>query len=257
MQSGLLFAPGNISGTEYQEGEQFGFWNTREYIFYRDKYTCQHCKGRSKDNVLNVHHIQSRKTGGDSPANLITLCETCHKLHHQGKIKLQIKRGPTFKDTACMTTMRWALFNRAKLMHCNVGLTYGYKTKSIRISNGLPKSHRVDARCISNHPKAKPCKEFYYIKQVRRHNRQIHKANTLKGGIRKLNQAPYLVKGFRLFDKVLYEGTKCFVFGRRSRGYFDLRTLDGTRIHPCAKYDKLKLISRPKGFLIETRKAAE
>lgn len=38
---------------------------------------------------------------------------------------------------------------------------------------------------------------FYQIKK-RCQNRQIHKANFLKGG----NQAPYIVKGFRLFDKV-------------------------------------------------------
>ena len=35
----------------------------------------------------------------------------------------------------------------------------------------------------------------------------------------KLNQAPYLVKGFRLFDKVKYKGQECFIFGRRSSGY--------------------------------------
>lgn len=38
----------------------------------------------------------------------------------------------------------------------------------------------------------------------------------LKGGRKKLNQAPYLVKGFRLFDKVEFEGEECFIFGRRS-----------------------------------------
>ena len=42
-------------------------------------------KGKKKDKILNVHHIESRKTGGDSPDNLLTLCETCHHdLHKQG-----------------------------------------------------------------------------------------------------------------------------------------------------------------------------
>ena len=45
----------------------------REYVLARDGHKCQHCKGKSKDPVLNVHHIESRKTGGDSPSNLITL----------------------------------------------------------------------------------------------------------------------------------------------------------------------------------------
>ena len=61
----------DISSTEYQQGEQMGFWNVREYVLFRDNHTCQSCKGKSKDKILNVHHIESRKTGGDSPSNLI------------------------------------------------------------------------------------------------------------------------------------------------------------------------------------------
>lgn len=51
----------NISGNEYQEGNQLGFWNVREYVLTRDGHKCQHCKGKSKDPILNVHHIESRK----------------------------------------------------------------------------------------------------------------------------------------------------------------------------------------------------
>lgn len=46
---------------------------------------------------------------------------------------------------------------------------------------------------------------YFYQKKVRCQNRQIHKANFLKGGRKKLNQAPFLVKGFRLFDLVEYQ----------------------------------------------------
>ena len=90
----------DISGVEYQQGEQQNFWNVREYILFRDGHECQHCHGKSKDKVLNVHHLESRKTGGDAPNNLITLCETCHEAYHAGKIKLKIKRGESFKDAA-------------------------------------------------------------------------------------------------------------------------------------------------------------
>jgi len=69
----------NIEGAQYQQGDQTGFWNVREYVLCRDGHQCLHCKGKSKDPVLNVHHIVSRKIGGDRPNNLITLCETCHK----------------------------------------------------------------------------------------------------------------------------------------------------------------------------------
>lgn len=244
-----------ISGEEYQQGEQLGFWNVREYVLFRDVHTCQCCKGKSGDKILNVHHIKSRKTGGNSPNNLVTLCETCHKAYHDGKIQLKIKRGNSYKDAAFMGIMRWTFYNRLKELHPNVSMTYGYITKNTRIENNLPKEHYVDARCISGNPLAKPLGYYFYQKKVRCHNRQIHKANILKGGKKKRNQAEYLVKDFRLFDKVKYDGQECFIFGRRSSGYFDLRRLDGTKIHASASHKKLKLLETRKAYLTERRVA--
>ncbi|NLZ82272.1 MAG: HNH endonuclease, partial [Clostridiales bacterium] len=244
----------DIQGTEYQQGEQLDFWNTREYVLFRDGHRCHGKKG-CKGNILNVHHIESRKTGSDSPSNLITLCEDCHNAYHQGKLKLNLKRGQSFKDTAFMGIMRWTFYNRLSKMYSNVEVTYGYITKNTRIKNNLPKAHRIDALCITGNPLAKRLPSYYYIKQVRKHNRQIHKANILKGGIKKLNQAPYSVKGFYLFDKVKYEETECFIFGRRSSGYFDIRTLDKTIIHRSASYKKLELLQQRKSLLIERRTA--
>ena len=247
----------SISGVEYQQGEQLNFWNVREYVLHRDNHTCQCCKGKSKDNILNVHHIESRKTGGNAPNNLITLCETCHTKYHKGLIKLPktIKRGMSFRDAAFMGIMRWAFYNKLKTIYPNVSLTYGYITKNTRINNHLPKDHYIDARCISGHPLATPLGIVYYQKKVRCHNRQIHKNTFLKGGIRKRNQAPYIVKGFRLFDKVLYQGQECFIFGRRSTGYMDLRLLDGTRINPSSGFKKLKLLEPRSNYLVEIHKA--
>jgi len=68
-----------------------------------------------------------------------------------------------------------------------------------------------------------------------------------------LNQAPYLVKGFRLFDKVMFNEVECFIFGRRSSGYFDLRLLDGTKIHASASVKKLKLLELRNSLLCERR----
>ena len=246
----------SISGVEYQQGEQLNFWNVREYVLHRDNHTCQCCKGKSKDNILNVHHIESRKTGGNAPNNLITLCETCHTKYHKGLIKLPktIKRGMSFRDASFMGIMRWAFYNKLKTIYPNVSLTYGYITKNTRINNHLPKDHYVDARCISGHPLATPLGIVYYQKKVRCHNRQIHKNTFLKGGIRKRNQAPYLVKGFRLFDKVLYQGQECFIFGRRSTGRMDIRLLDGTRINASVGFKKLKLLEPRSSYLIEMHK---
>ena len=244
----------DIQCEEYQQGEQLGFWNVREYVLWRDGHVCQHCHGKSKDTVLNVHHLESRKTGGDAPNNLITLCETCHKAFHRGKFELKIKRGKPLRDAAFMGIMRWAFYNRLKKEHPNVSMTFGYITKNTRITNNIPKEHYVDARCISGHPKAKPMGYYFYQKKVRCQNRQIHKANFLKGGRKKLNQAPFLVRGFRLFDLVSYEGITYYVFGRRVSGYFDIRKLDGTKAkNGSVSCKKLKLINTQKTILTERR----
>ena len=250
-----------IEGVGYQQGEQLDFWNVREYVLWRDGHTCQCCKGKSKDKILNVHHIESRKTGGDAPNNLITLCETCHKGFHEGTAQLPktIKRGMSFKDASFMGVMRWVFYNKVKEIYTPLGIdvcmTYGYITKNIRISNGLPKEHYIDARCISDNPTAVSDGTVFYQKKVRCHNRQIHKSTILKGGYRKRNQADYTVKGFRLFDKVQYKGQKCFIFGRRSSGSFDIRKLDGTKVNAGAGYKRLKLIEPAKTLLTERRSA--
>jgi len=244
-----------ISGTDYQQVEQLDFWNVREYVLFRDGHTCQYCKGRSKDKILNVHHIESRKTGGNAPNNLITLCETCHTGYHKGTVKLpkNIKRGMSFRDATFMGIMRWAFYNRLKEIYSNVSLTYGYITKNTRIENGLSKDHYIDARCISDNPTAKSDGNVYYYKKVRCHNRQIYKAKILKGGIKKRNQASYEVMGFRLYDKVSWDGTKCFISGRTNNRAI-LRNIEWEKIHNTPvnlKY--LKLIETRKNYIIEQR----
>jgi len=240
-----------IAGAEYQQGEQLDFWNVREYVLFRDGHTCQQCKGKSKDKVLDVHHIETRKVGGNAPNNLITLCGTCHDLHHEGATTLEAKRGQSFRDAAFMGIMRWAFYNKLKEQYEDVSLTYGYITKNSRIKSGLKKTHCVDARCITGNPAAQPLGFYYRQRAVRRHNRQLYKATIAKGGYRKANQAPKWLHGFQLFDKVQYGGQECFVFGRRSSGYFDLRLLDGTRIHASAKAKELRPLERATSLLTE------
>ena len=250
----------DISGTGYQQGEQLDFWNVREYVLSRDGHTCQCCKGKSKDPVLNVHHIESRKTGGDAPNNLITLCETCHKSYHSGAVQLPkaIHRGMRFKDAAFMGVMRWNFYNKLKeiyeLQGIEIRMTFGYLTKNTRIRHHLPKEHYIDARCISGHPEAIPNNEVFYQKKVRCHNRQIHKNTILKGGIRKRNQTGYLVKGFRLFDKVAYKGREYFIFGRRQSGFFDLRNLSGCKVNKGSlSYRKIGFLEPRQYYLCERR----
>ena len=185
------------------------------------------------------------------------MCEICHKGYHAGTIKLPktIKRGMTFKDAAFMGIMKWAFYNKLKEQYHDVGLTYGYITKKKRIETKLTKEHYIDARCISGHPAVVPNDTVYYQKKIRCHNRQLHKATILKGGIRKNNQAPKSVKGFQLFDTVKYKNKFFFVFGRRISGFFDVHTLDGTKINKgSVSCNKINLICHNNGWLTERRK---
>ena len=242
----------DIEEEGYQQGPQLGFWNTREYVLFRDVHTCQWCKGKSKDAILNVHHIESRKTGGNRPDNLITLCETCHDLIHRTHQEDKIQRKSSgFRDATQMGVIRWKIYEQVKAQFQNVYLTYGYFTKHSRIEHGLAKSHKVDARCISGNPLAHSDGDWHLLKFVRRNNRQLYKATIRKGGKRQRNTAPKEVHGFRLFDCVIFEGKACFVFGRRSSGYFDLRCLDGTKIHASASAKKLNVIQRASTLLVE------
>lgn len=179
---------------------------------------------------------------------------------HAGTIQLpanKAKRGKSYRDAAFMGIMRKTMVSRLReIVSIPVAETYGYITKYHRESIGLPKSHINDAIVISKNFEAVPDNTYFVSKAVRHHNRQIHKNAILKGGIRKRNQASHTVKGFRLFDTVEYEDKEYFVFGRRTSGFMDIRTLDGTKVNKgSVSFKKIKYLSTNKGVLTERRMA--
>jgi N6-L-threonylcarbamoyladenine synthase len=228
---------------------QLGFSNVREYVLWRDKHKCQGKKG-CKNFVLQVHHIESRKTGGDAPDNLITLCKECHDDFHTGQLKIKFKRSQSTRDMAFMGIMRKTLFERLSKLYDNIYETYGYITKYTRIENNLEKSHRIDAKCISGNPLSESLKYYFYIRQTRKHNRQIHKAKMIKGSRKMRAQCDYACFGFRLYDKVLFDGARCFIFSRRTRdGSLQLRFIDGTLYKDYVGHKKVRLLSHRNTFL--------
>lgn len=249
----------NIEGKGYRSGDQLGFRNVREYVLFRDNYTCRHCHGRSKNRILHVHHIESRRTGGDAPNNLITLCEACHKALHAGEIQLNIARVRSFKSEAAMSIMRPTLLKRVRVFFPEIPVeeTFGHVTKYMRELIQLPKSHVIDAFCIAGNLNAKRRGVYLFQKQTRKHNRQINNVKARskklpdgsKVSYRKLHQMPYVVNGFRLFDKVMCNGVVCLIRARRKSGYFDVRTPDGVQISPGISYKKLKLLEKKKTFI--------
>ena len=57
--------------------------------------------------------------------------------------------------------------------------------------------------------------------------------------------------GFARFDRVRYDGKECFVYARRTSGYFDLRDIDGSKIHATAPVRKIKLIRHENSIIIK------
>ena len=239
----------DIEGEDYQQGEQQGFGNVREYVLHRDGHRCQSCKGKSRDPILNVHHLESRKTGGNRPANLITLCQSCHHSYHSSPSPAMVKipsAAKGFKAETFMTAVRWEIIKQLKLQYGTiVSSIYGYQTKALRIANHITKSHINDAFVIAAGT-AQQRTTPYLIKQVRKCNRKL-----FKGSRSHLpNTAPRFINGYQRYDKVLFKGIECFIFGRRSSGYFDLRLLNGEKIHASAKSKSLKLKESFKTLLI-------
>ena len=254
----------HIYSWQYQQGTLVAWENMKAYAKYRDGYKCRACgRSKHKDGVkLEVHHIIRKADGGtDVPENVVTLCEDCHKDHHRGEKKLKFRRPPQHKGEAHMNAMKDLIMTRLKHEHHRIGWrhvfllaheTFGYLTAMARREHGIEKSHANDAFCIAGNFSAKRNDYNRYLhKFVRRHNRQLHKTTILNGGYRKANQAPKYVFGFRLFDMVSYNGIPCFVFGRRSKGSFDIRTLGGKKISAGVSYKKLKQITKSTTMLTE------
>ena len=245
-------------GKDYQLGEQYNHYNTRQYVLHRDGYRCVCCGAKAtkkKEVKLHIHHLESRKTGGNAPSNLITLCEACHKSYHTGKLELPVgkRRIKSMRDATFMSIMRKTLIERLRNMFPNIEVkeTMGYITKYWRERINIAKSHINDAFVIAKNLDAKRLDKALLIIPKRQHNRQIHKCTINKGGKRKLNQSPKYVFGYQLFDSVLCLGQVGFIFGRRSSGSFNVRKLDSSIIRTDITYKKLKLLEKRKSILID------
>ena len=209
----------------YQKGPNYGFENTKAMVLNRDNYTCQCCKGKHKNSKLEVHHIVFRSQGGsDEASNLITLCHTCHKDLHDGKInpKLSGKVKDTLKYATQMNSIRKQLFRTFP----NAIETFGYITKANRLAIGVDKSHYYDACTIATQGKPFTVK----TKLCKKKCVSVGDFQKTKG-IR--SEQPIVtdkIYGFRKFDKVRYFGNEYFIKGRMSTGYAILMDIDGYKI---------------------------
>jgi hypothetical protein len=234
----------------YQKGINYGFANTKAYVLTRDDYTCQQCKGKSKDKRLEVHHIVFRSAqGSDEETNLLTLCKICHDGLHAGTVTL--KQAGKRKGKLLHATQMNSI--RIQLLKClEAEETWGFVTKEHRLLAGLPKEHVFDAAMIATrgrtpifHITSVLCKrcvpdgDYQQTKGVRSEQRII------TGKIR----------GFRKFDKVRYLGQEYFIKGRMSTGYAILMDIHGNKVDlkPIPKFDKMQRVSARCSWIISQR----
>lgn len=215
----------NVRRWGYQKGVNYGFENTKAMVLNRDNYTCQCCKGKHKDSKLEVHHIVFRSQGGsDEESNLITLCHTCHKDLHNGKITFKFtgKKKGTLKYATQMNIIRCQLLKQ----YPEAIETFGCVTKANRLSIGIEKDHHLDACVIASQglPITIKTNLLYLKKSVSKGDFQQTK------GIR--SEQPITtgkICGFRKYDKVKYFGKEYFIKGRMSTGYAVLMDIYGEK----------------------------
>lgn len=239
----------DVEGTGYQEGDQHGFWNVREYVLWRDKHECQACHGKSGDPILTIHHIRQRRDrGSDRPANLVTLCKTCHKAHHN-KQPLKLNAPPAMRAATHFNTIK------TYVMRATTGIsrstTFGYITKARRVEMGLPKSHINDAFVIAGGRKQARASIVYLGAFYRRQNRKLRKG--ARSHIR--NTIPQAF-GFRRGDRVRMPGKgEGFIYGLRSSGSFDVRRLSGEVLSHSVNWKKLALLEKARTLRMERKTA--
>jgi len=241
----------------YQRGTNYGYANTRAFVLHRDEHVCQHCKGKSKDNRLEVHHIQFKsEQGSDDVENLITLCKNCHNEVHKLVIKLNVKgkvKG-MLKHATQMNSIRVQLL---RIVNCRK--TFGYITKEHVWAMELTKEHYNDAiaiACLNNIERdgsvdlAFKTDRVIYKKCVPYRDMQKNK------GVRNEQHIPTgKIQGFRKFDKVLYNSKDYFIKGRMSTGYAILMDITGkeVKLKPIPKFTKMKRLEARTSWIIQVR----
>lgn len=219
----------NINGVDYQHGQTYGFFDERYYVFARDNYTCQ-CCGKSKDKILQTHHIVYRSNGGTNRAdNLITVCTDCHtsENHKKGgvlyKWQEQHRKVKQYKEPPFMNTLRKRIFAK----YPDAVITYGSETTQKRKELGVDKTHYNDAIAISGICKInKNSEDWLFIKQFRKKKRSLHEATARKGrkipnrNQKRNNKNTPCYKGFFINDKVFVLDKTGYITGFATGGAY-------------------------------------
>ena len=210
----------DVEGTGYQNGDQKGFYNTKAFVLARDNYTCQYCKGKSKDKKLECHHIVFRKNKGtDAPDNLITLCKTCHQDLHAKYTQETFPIQGSVSKTKHATEIG-IIKSQLRKSGWKFTETFGYETKFKReLVLKLQKTHSNDAIaiCCCDKQIIQPDNIVYVKRHVAAGDYQQTKG---KHPQKKIPTGKLF--GLRKFDLIKTIKEIGFVKGKRSSGYFSI-----------------------------------
>ena len=238
----------DIGGVEYQQGDSYGFYATRYFVFARDNYTCQVCGESGK--ILITHHIVYKPEGSDRADNLITVCVGCHtgKNHQLGGILYKWqetkKKVRQYKEPPFMNSLRIRVYQR----YPDAEITYGNITTVRRRGLGIQNTHINDAIAISGVSSVKTIPdEMLFIKQFRKKKRSLHEATPRRGRIKKNTtqkrnekNKPFY-KGFYLGDRVRVLGQVGYISGFTKGGVYVKRFDDTYITLPNKTYKQLPM----------------
>jgi len=273
-----------IKGKEYQNGEQKGFSDLREYVLHRDHHQCKNPKCKDRCKTLHVHHLGYYKEDrSDRPENLITLCTHCHTTENHQKDGLLYGWKPKlkgFRPETFMSMVRWKLVEQL-----NAEYTYGVQTKFKRKLLELKKSHHNDAFVIAQGT-SQGRSQSVQVFQKRKNNRKLEKFYDakymdLRDGKKKSGQdlcskrtgrnrenLPESLRKFRAHkvskgrtsirkqkysiqpqDIVSYQGKKYKALGIQNKGAY-LKMTDGVKTI-VKSIKKIKIIFHQKTFIYQ------
>lgn len=244
-----------ISGTEYQQGELFGY-EVREYLLEKWGRKCAYC---GVENVpLEVEHVQPLSKGGsDRVSNLTLACRPCNQAKGNQEIEQFLAKKPKLlkgilsqakkplKNAAAVNSTRWKLYEELKKTGLPIEVGTGGLTKYNRTHKNLPKTHWLDAACVGKSTPGRLIIEVTKPLQItaKGHGKR-QMCGTNKYGVPTRHRSRVQIhKGFQTGDlvkAVVTSGKKMGVYvGRllgRATGSFDISTKTGRVTGVSHKY---------------------
>ena len=147
-----------IDGVQYQQGTLAGY-ELREYLLEKHGRRCAYCG--AEHTPLNIDHIVPRAAGGSNRVSNLTLaCIPCNQKKGSRSLadflagdtekarRIAAQATAPLASAAAVNATRFALLEALRDFGLPVATGSGGLTKFNRSSQGLPKSHAIDAACV-------------------------------------------------------------------------------------------------------------